>query len=948
MAFFPHHTVMRLRTVLPAITLSLSLLLPAASAKTFVPSISVPTTHKDAEKGLLELKKNMEKVVCGGWQEEPLTATKDYFPLVTGAPGRTNEKPLANKKTGMGSRSSFQYPTVGETNNPDDTEDNTGAWGFATACDITDHDLLIKIPDEKYPVDATHPEMRVDINPESLCLKENGVDKRTPEDCKKLYKDLRAMAVDPKYAGMTDTCGIPVRFCFSPESTYECAGDKCETTGVPTFTYLTALCLPIVGMVRLPLIVKRNISSFYRHYAIKAQTASTDLHLRGECYEYYQPENDPKTTITRETNEQCELVMTTATGGVLATPDPEWKPVEKQKGRYLPDPALINPSDDARDTRSAPDPWMTDADTNLSMLDMSKVTQTQADFTDASQKKNITPFLSADLPVKQKASKTLSTARVDAFDDTATGVGGAVSILGIEGSVSRWWEAQQRAFARLVRQPALHLLLPAHFMLGLDKDDPLLQYSADAPSKSDGTVELTLHAGNDELGTLLSSLQKHFPLPVKEVRIPVIAPLLSVVEADSAIASWRLWQQANPARAGDADRIISQIGAYRDAAERVRLLRTALPLSLSRSFALQEKIRRFVSAWELMNAERMRAWLQISTQRQQLQRDWQTIAQAMLAATECQLDWCSNQRYSSPVYSLLDGWLSGWGWKAMPGVGTYQRLRPLPVLPQNVVVEPDRMLDFSWLSLSGSALQIPVLDPILTQVVLPLPPDGIDTPMPDLPELPDTPSNLLDSIPVQDVLFPDGITYDEASKTFTIDDKYLIPHPRAPQLATALVASSDMVAIVAGSGDDSRNSLKGAYCRFGKSLLAPIENRDKKIVHVENDLQERVARLLSRYAPNQIDDFTGRTERIAAYVSDATCAGDGVCTHPVPTTTTRWQWQWLLHAPGKEIQKVYDAVRAAIIPSEDQNPYFQTTTDLMRRLLPPSLQPSAPLSPLKK
>ncbi|MBP9773845.1 MAG: hypothetical protein KBD00_04425 [Candidatus Peribacteraceae bacterium] len=912
---------MRQRTFFGSMGLVGLALLQSAQAAPFQPKYDNPQTYAEVQKGIAELKKNIESVQCGGWTPAADASgggASIPVPTVNGAPGRTNTQPTGDIKTGIGKRpDAFEYPTT--------------ALGFKTACDI------------HQPKDNRGN----DINPQRLCLREN-IGKDTPQDCKKLYDFLLKQQKDAKRN--TNCDGTKEKLCF--DYTSQCTGDGCRTTFDAQFEYTPPACRP-PPLPPIPEKVVQKQASFYRHYSITVEAPeSNQWQVSAECYDNY-IEKDTKTNVTMKNHfggkyadtqpyEQCELKFgqdlsafnsssssvtassAPATGGSSSSaPSPEWKPESRQKAEYKPQTGLVGENDDVRAARTAAEPWVVDPLTNLSILDMQKAKENLRNLDDED---DITPFATSLIAVRQKASKTSPAhSRTDDFDDTG------------ERDFVSWWQIQQKEMMKMTRQPQISLLLPSRFLTGLNEKDPLFAYAQNTISKSNGISEITVHAGSEELGNLLLSLQQTFFLPIEEVRVPVIVPLLSETEANTRIAEWKLWQKENPTHSADADPFIEKIERYRDSALRVREMRTVLPNRSKQLLAVQKQVRGFYASWYLQNAKRVQQWAQVNVVRTQIKKSWNKMATALLDAAKCQLDWCSNQRYSLAIYSLLDSWYR----KSVSG-GDVLTAKSLATL--NYVPPKDQSIDLSWLQIgSGSTLQMPVLWPIQVRLNLPLPPTSINNTLPDIRGYPDLPEytdeygDLFGSIPVPDVHFPDGIRAKDADGTdYEIADTYLVPAvEREDVLSTALSTINTLATSIDGD-ETSRDNLKGAYCRFTKSLRAPVTDSgsEQRIVHVEYDLKERVARLFARYEPNVDADFKGKVDRIADLSPKPPCFDDVPCVSLPGEKHVRDTWQWTIRSVATDIQTTYEVLRDSVLPAMDQNPYLDAARSALERSMP--------------
>ncbi len=998
---------------------SVLLVTASAGAEAFKPQIRETKTFADFTQGLQEMRDNIETVQCGGWVDDSEAQVmgasvkgKLPIPIISpDIPGRSNKGATAKAVTGLGDRGEFEYPD--------------SAWGYSSACDIVEYngkpmhdDDLAKLGidlkiNEDGSVKMVGGSGEIDINPFAWCIR---MDKATPKYCKRLfdaYKQLSAIAPRPDPEALCPCADAlnecpprpPKRYCFDafedgdeggPYS-FVCHGtsdkkDKvtttfpdappqdrtCRTTWEPEFKNKMTECSATDVFDDAGNYLGKNVSvnvpgehlavasSYYRHYAqdyhvpgitVKAFSDGTaekiikEWKVRAECYEYYK-EEDPKQTITSMEDEQCEFI--------IATPDeqspdkPQWPPGEgyRQKQDYKPDPVKVQ--EPPRQNRDTPEPWKADTKTNLNMIDMEKLKEKQKDFEDPS---DISQVLGALLPTRQTASKTVSAnARTDMFDDTA------------ERGFSKFWEEQQRELLKMTADPQTRLIMPARFLVGLASTDPLYDLVRGVVSRSDGTVEIALKGGLEDLGSVLTSFQRTYIAPLREVRIPILVPLISVEEIDARIFDWKQWQlaekkdAANPAspRAsldGEAEPLIQKLESYKTIIGKERELRGALAKLLVKLFGPEKEIREYFAQWYKMNTDLLVQAAQRSVQRRELQRIWKLTQQSMLQADECQMLWCANNRYSVPVYSLLDNW---WQEEGSEGSGRDPGYKPKSLKEVGYVQPPDLLFDFSDVRFPRDPLRVPVLEPIIVKVKLPSPPLIGQHPeaaelFPDLPTLPGadifssfTPPTT-DLPPPKRITLPPTVDLDKAKDMLReirkkIDGKSIDEQKiEEDELKDNPKAAEENFAM-------DRKSMRGAYCRFPPSIVIPPDQQEEsgnpaKIIHVENDLKERLARLFSRWMPERKEDNAGRVARLRTEGPKSDCFEDVLCYILPPEKNVFATWQWFMpKGPGADFTGIADDIKSQTLPEEDQNPY-QATMETLKKIFPNITLP-IPVDPL--
>ena len=797
-------------------------------------------------------------------------------------------------------------------------------------------------------------------------------------------------------ADYTKTCsGQECRTPWAP--LHENALIKCEW-GIPQFDPDGNYIGQIPSKVWDGYDVGKN-SSFYRHYGnpfsdwtetkqasqtpLTIDTPTFQWKVRADCYEYYQAhldypggnqwkELDPKDYVTSSYDEQCEFTI--LTNDEQNPEKPQWKDGgpngEKQKDQVKAPPFDVQ--EPPREPRPTPEPWVTDSETNLSLIDMKKLKEDQADFEDPS---DINGILGTILTTRQRASKTLpKNARSDQFDDSD------------HRALAEFWEAQQRELLKMTADPQTRLIMPARFLVGIAEDDPIFQYVQAAVTTANGDVNITIRAGAEDLENVLQSFTRIFIAPIREVRAPVLVPLASTTEIDDLIFEWQQWKKGEdrsaasttpprPSKSGQADPIIAKLIQYRDNLDRVRLGRVALQKELTRMYATQETIRTYFADWFKDQTAQFLLAIQRAEQRRDLKIIWRLLQRSMLQTDECQMQYCSNQRYSTPIYSLLDNW---WG---DPSIQPGQDRDPDYVPPFDLrslgYVQPsDQVFDFSNMKFSREPLLIPVLWPVAVKITLPSPPlFGSDAPdpneFPDLAPVPD--ETVFDSFPMPDA---------------DLTSKPTVSLPPTPDLTAAEDLLRKIRKIVDGteiadqmieedeirageSIDDggfpppglqpNRLSMRSAYCRFQPSIVTKPDPEQKhgkaaKIIHTEDDLKERLGRLFARWLPERTEDMAGRVARLNEDFPtpdvQPNCKEDVVCYLLPPEVTNETIWQWFMPTTGAgNTTGIAGAWRGNTLPpDDDHNPYKEKASiDALKRMFSElslpwgfDLSPSAP------
>lgn len=1011
---------MHLRFISPIVTFLSLTMVGSALGAPLIPTINNPQSYKDFRYGLEEVRADIESVQCGGWSDTASARVDGVkvsgnvpIPDVSAdVPGRTNADPLAHPTTGLGERGDFAFPD--------------SAFGYLSACH-TDTSRFHDIDLEKMSIDIVfddvdidqNPNIRIvagtgeiDINPYGWCTSKNNFNKATPRWCEKLFNTWRRMAEMAPRPRSQEYChcpfadgdpngwcqdvpeGPPKRYCFdydgaapfsederlgvidSADYTKECNGQECRTTEETFFHNALLRCdwVPQFNAEgdydgHAPVVTGGGYdgggtSSFYRHYALTVKAPGFEWKLRAECYEYYK-EVDPKDTVTSDEEERCEVVI--LTNDEQNPENPAWKPSppHSQDEKYKADASVTD--EPRRDERLVPDPWAPDNLTNLTLINMQKLREDAGSPVDPI---DVTSILGNILVTRQRGSKSApANARTDAVDDTT------------ERTFVEFWEAQQRELLKMVADPQTRLIMPARFLVGLSNDDPFFQEVTRTVTRSDGTVELTLKAGAEEVGNVLKSLERIFVAPVREVRIPIIVPLASTSEIDTRIFEWHQWKELVKLRSKDlqyragvtpdpaavtlllaeaaalevtlplVDPLLAKLNAYKARTEEVRILRGALPKHLEKLYESQEDIRGYFASWYKENADLLTEAKERALEKRELQRIWKLLQQSLLQTDACQLLWCSNQRYSVPVYSLLDEW---WGDSQAGEERNLEYFPPFDLRSLGYEQPDDQLFDFSDMNFPRDPWLIPVLWPVHASVRLPQPglvgstPPSADD-FPDLPELPGdgvfnsfpAPTVDLDESPI--VSIPAGTNLEEA-KNILRDIRLLVD---GTSVERQIVEEQELT-----NGGDidpkedfplDRNSMRGAYCRFPLSFTEVPDSMQrvgnpKKIVHVENDLKERIARAFSRWMPGRSEDFAGRVARRTEDFPDypPPCHEDVVCYFLPPERQSVTTWQWFMSdETGGDFTGLANELRDLTLPdNEEDNPYAGAPVHVLQRLFP--------------
>lgn len=470
-----------------------------------------------------------------------------------------------------------------------------------------------------------------------------------------------------------------------------------------------------------------------------------------------------------------------------------------------------------------------------------------------------------------------------AFDDT-----------GENRTVVRWWQKQQTEAASLFHRPVIRMLLPSSWAYGIDMNDPLFRGNSDLPELDPHTargqsIEIQIHADEDLLGAVLGYLQRSLLLPVEEAPIPLVVPLGSPTEFRAIAQDWCQWHITKSGKSDCEDapeqvkKLIARLEEYADRTEETRKLRTALASYAGSILQLQYDITRPLSEWISGNVVALRNI--VDEQKliaEELVPQWESVQRAYARfERETNMPWCMNQRYTPPIYSLLDPWLparensgslyaDGGNGKSLPD------LAGLEMRPQ------DAVLDLTSLAYLTGSIKLPVLKPTQVRITVPRPPNAENDHGLTGNELPAFP----DMAPILDAV------RQSIGRLPTVEtETYFQPPTPSPLGEQKLQEIRNRIAgmsTVISEMDATYDTFWKSLTMFGQDETPPSCQKEGDLkpleccgwdedacVHVEMDLLERLTRIASRPLVQLKDDYLSvglpRTESSVCLPEDHAC-----------------------------------------------------------------------------
>lgn len=509
--------------------------------------------------------------------------------------------------------------------------------------------------------------------------------------------------------------------------------------------------------------------------------------------------------------------------------------------------------------------------------------------------------------------------QVRAFDDTGSGR-----------IVATWWQKQQNEMAVLLHPPVIRLVLPSGWSFGVNQADPQLQALGKivpAGDKRNESIELQTDSDEDILGLALSYLEQSMLLHTEEEPIPIVVAMGSPTEFRAKAQAWCTWYleyydakncDDMPQSLDKVKKLMAQLQTYADNIENARKLRSELPKYAAKMLSLQSSLTSPIGNWVKENLEHYKEVLQEQKNlRAGLLAQWVGVQSMMNNFTaNINMPWCMNQRFTAPVYSLLDNWLpSRWlgGDISANGLPTITAQRPTDVV-----------IDFSTIAYMTGSIKVPVLQPVQVRLDdIPWPPasrdPGLEKEYPDLPTL-------------------DGIAeaLAAAAEDLPAPNQSLDPPPPLDLSAYGeefATQASRQVATIARIVD----LMVERYNKFWKSIgpldpddptkndrngINQMKQRlecyswdDKTCQHVEMDLIERFVRIGSRPLVMLNEDYydipNTKYDGSPKGFGDACAPGEDTCTPTVHPEDEKPREQWEIIGP-KTVEQTFDDVRRAI------------------------------------
>jgi len=378
------------------------------------------------------------------------------------------------------------------------------------------------------------------------------------------------------------------------------------------------------------------------------------------CYGLYDlsPE-DAKYTATAAKDKHCSI-------GAYYENVNFWEMKETQKGKgfYL-EKLPPNPfNDPLRPFDEDNTLWFPELGSAFSMIN-DKVFSERMD-------NNLTFTILAPDSAKQRATVQLDAERpfssgslIRAFDDTVTN---DFDYKKDRRSVTEWWQAVETEMHEFFSPPIIRLLLATTWSIDLDPLDPI--YTPPVPPRPEDeaidprseTIEVQIEAREDLLGDVIAYMERARLLRIEGEPIPIVVPIGNPTELRIIAHGWEIWakkQDDNGGPGGDkARKVAEDLLKYAERMDDVRKLRAQLPRYAGALLEEQKVISKKLAEWLTQNIDAYNNYVNIDAGMQLADFWWkktQDTYREMHNSTA--FPWCRNDRFTTPIYSLLDPWM---------------------------------------------------------------------------------------------------------------------------------------------------------------------------------------------------------------------------------------------------------------------------------------------------
>lgn len=424
-----------------------------------------------------------------------------------------------------------------------------------------------------------------------------------------------------------------------------------------------------------------------------------------------------------------------------------------------------------------------------------------------------------------------------------------------------WWQKVETTMNAYLTPPTVTLVLPAGWSIDLDPLHPLFTpYIPDTsapdwrsnPEVQSIEVQLELHP--DLLDEVTDYLEDSLIVQYSPKPVTVLVPSGSAKEYRALAQKWCSYiQQRDKAldcnsASGSERQLMERLLEYADRIEDSRKLRAQATEIRVKFLEAHTKIQKILGEWVIKNMTDYTSWRTEWETREGIRPIWQVVQMELQKFTnEVNQPWCMNNRFTLPVYSLLDQWFPYLETGGQPEKNLDDPDFPVFEELFDYRPQPGITFDASHIRLGTGVFMIPVIEP------LPVALDSLDigqlvADVPTLEPLPEIPDFTTDV----EAFIPEVLK--GKNSPLTLSQEFTLETLENPE--SILREIYEMF-----------RDMNDAYSRFWDSITVDPEDVDdgteedcyepgtEYCQHFEFDLHERFMRIGSR--PNVLfaEDF---------------------------------------------------------------------------------------------
>lgn len=233
-----------------------------------------------------------------------------------------------------------------------------------------------------------------------------------------------------------------------------------------------------------------------------------------------------------------------------------------------------------------------------------------------------------------------------------------------------WWHMIETEMHKSFTPPNVRILLPTTWTIDLNPLDPMYTLPKQpgsgslSPDIRSERIEVQVQAREDLLGDIVSFMERALLLRVEGEPIPIAVPIINPTEFRAFAQGWESWaknqEDNNGPGVAEARRVASELLEYADRADNVRVLRAEIAKYAGNLLEEQKTISKKLGQWLKANTDAYKAYLELDSGINGARAVWEILQQQYREVHDVSAyPWCHNERFTAPIYSLLDPWLPG-------------------------------------------------------------------------------------------------------------------------------------------------------------------------------------------------------------------------------------------------------------------------------------------------